>query len=75
MADPPGSSAMIARLRWLGRWRVASAAVAAAVFGWLAWRAPAAWPAGGDVLRGLFGVAAGLQLLVAIAMLWQLRRR
>lgn len=66
---------MMARLRWLGRWRLASAMIAAALFGWLAWRAPGAWPAGGDVLRGLFGVAAGLQLLVAIAMLWQLRRR
>jgi hypothetical protein len=66
---------IIARLRWLGRWRLASGVVAAGVFGWLAWRAPAAWQAGGDVLRTLFGVAAALQLLVAALMLWQLRRR
>lgn len=75
MADPPGSSAMIARLRWLGRWRVGIALIAAALFGWLAWRAPAAWPVGGDVLRALFGAAGAMQLLVAIALLWQLRRR
>ena len=69
----PGSGAMIARLRRLGRIMALLSLAFGGVFVVLARRSAAAG-ANGEVASGLFWVAAVLQFALAFVLLWRGRR-
>jgi hypothetical protein len=71
--SPPGSAAMVARLRRLGRILALLSLAFGGVFVVLARRSAAAGD-NGQVASGLFWVAAVLQFGLAFILLWRGRR-
>lgn len=70
---PPGSGAMIARLRRMGRVMAVLSLLFGAIFVVLARRASGAGEAG-SIASGLFWAAALLQFALAFILLWRGRR-